>query len=150
VAFHHLAVSLKQQQIARIELAKHVVEQTGVDLDLAAGLASAGIGLRDQAGDAGDLAELHLGELGEIDRARGVFEQALGVKEVRREDAVEFDGGGGEKFKAVVVGGDGERGRTALRDAERDDGSEPGVDKAAVERVDKDMMPVSGFTRFDE
>ena len=130
----HLAVGLVEQQVLRVVLGEHLVEQAARRLEVAGGLALPGEALEEQAGDAGDVAELPLRHLGRVEARRDVVGEAGGREEPRRQRLVERRRVGGEQLDPVVVHRQREGDRPQAGDPPGEERRQPLVDQPSLRR----------------
>lgn len=104
----------------------------------------------DEAGDAGDVAELAAGHLGGVEAGEKVGEKIVGSEQAEPVVFVEVEGRVGEQFEAVVVAGDVDGAWGALREAIGAESGEAFVDEAAFEEEGEPVVAVARAGGFEE
>ena len=140
-------LGLTEQQIARVVLAKHFVEQARTRLHVTCRFALARISREHQARDARDLAKTALREFARIERREDVFEQMVGRQQSLGDQPFPVERLGRQQFETVVVHRNRERAGLLARGAPRKQRAQTDVHDAATEGVAKKVM---AFVRLDQ
>lgn len=139
--FEDLAAGLFEEEVVGIVTMEDFVEKGGAGLDLALGtLRAAGWCLEDEAGDAGDFAELSAGELCGVHALDEVFEEVFLGEMGADGSLVEKESAAGVERESVVVLGrlDGFAGRAG--NAEGHERAEAFMGEPAGEGEEKEML----------
>ena len=149
-----LGTGLGQQQVARVVLRKHVVVQRRRGLQLAAAALLARVALKDEPGNARDLAKAPARHLGGVQAGQHfLFQPATdgGVRALAnqaRQQRGPVHGLGRQQLQPVVVDRDGEGVGHLLRRAPAQQPGQPQVHQAPRQRVQVQVPSLAGVQRL--
>ena len=141
----YFAPGLGQQQVARIESGQYVEQQAAGGLQLAhRAWRATGQRGRQQAGDAGDVAELPARQFGHVQRRLQVVQQVARVQQPAELEGVQRMWGLRGEREAVIVHREAEGVRLQAAPAQGEQGGQPFMHGAARERVEEQVPAFAG------